>query len=229
MTMRGVRVRCPNPACRTELELPPDRLGKNEPCPSCGQVITVVPIALREQATAERTAASGAVERCTMPVVLLLENIRSLWNVGSMFRSADGAGAEEIWLCGYTGRPPRDEITKTALGAESVVPWREAATATQAIDELRSRGYSIVSLERTERSVPLAGAPVRFPCGLLVGNEVAGLSEEALSRSDMVCHLPMHGLKSSLNVAVAAGIALYELRRAAEQSGKPLTESQNRQ
>jgi tRNA G18 (ribose-2'-O)-methylase SpoU len=202
----------------------PDRLGKNLPCPACGQVITVVPIALREQATAER-AGSRNVERRTMPVSLLLENVRSLWNVGSMFRSADGAGVDRVWLCGYTGRPPRDEIAKTALGAEAVVPWSEAAGATEAIERLRGEGRAIVALERTPGSRPLAAAPVAFPCALLVGNEVAGLSEEALAGADMVCHLPMHGLKSSLNVAVAAGVALYELRRAAEAAGAAATET----
>jgi len=154
-----------------------------------------------------------------MPVAVVLENVRSLWNVGSIFRTADGAGAEELWLCGYTGCPPRPEISKTALGAELFVPWRHVPTARDAIAELRSRGRTILALERLERSVPLEGAPVRFPCALLLGNEVAGLSPEVLSSADLVCHIPMHGVKESLNVAVAAGVALYELRRAARLAG----------
>ena len=140
-----------------------------------------------------------------MPVAVLLENIRSLWNVGSVFRTSDAAGVEEIWLTGYTGRPPRDEITKTALGAEEVVPWREAATALEAVEGLREAGFCIVALEKTEQSVPLAEAEIAFPC--------------ALEAADVICHLPMHGLKSSLNVAVAAGVAMYEIRRKAERAG----------
>jgi 23S rRNA (guanosine2251-2'-O)-methyltransferase len=220
-----VRVRCPNPACRAEIELPPARLGKNEPCQGCGQVITVVPIALRENAARERAAVErarrgGGPGRYTMPVAVLLENIRSLWNVGSIFRTADAAGVEELWLVGITGRPPREEISKTALGAEEAVRWREAATAPEAVGSLRDGGRLVIALERTSTSVPLAGAEVRFPCALLLGNEVAGLSAEAIEAADIVCHIPMHGVKSSLNVAVAAGVALYELRRAAERSGR---------
>jgi tRNA G18 (ribose-2'-O)-methylase SpoU len=151
-----------------------------------------------------------------MPVSVVLENIRSLWNVGSIFRTSDAAGVEEIWLAGYTGRPPRDEIAKTALGAEKIVPWREAATALDAVDELRRGGRLVVALEKADASVPLAEAELRFPCALLLGNEVAGLTDGVLRAADLVCHLPMHGLKSSLNVAVAAGVALYEIRRAAD-------------
>jgi 23S rRNA (guanosine2251-2'-O)-methyltransferase len=215
----AVRVRCPNPACAAELAVAPERLGKNQPCPACGQVITVVPIALRERAHQERTRTANDLERNCMPLVLVLENIRSLWNVGSIFRSADGAGVQEIWLCGYTGRPPRDEISKTALGAELTVPWHEAARAADAASALRSRGFHIVALEATRDSSPLAKAAPEFPCALLVGNEVAGLTEEALSLASAAYHIPMHGLKSSLNVAVATGIAVYQLRLAAERAG----------
>jgi 23S rRNA (guanosine2251-2'-O)-methyltransferase len=217
-----VRVRCPNPECRVEFGLAAARLGKSHPCPRCGQVITVVPIAVRERASAERAAAERAragserLARDTMPVSVVLENIRSLWNVGSIFRTSDAAGVEEVILAGYTGRPPRDEIAKTALGAEKVVPWREAATALDAVDELRRQGRLVVALEKTDASVPLAEAELRFPCALVLGNEVAGLTDEVLRAADLVCHLPMHGLKSSLNVAVAAGVALYEIRRAAD-------------
>ncbi len=220
-----VRVRCPNPSCRAELSLPPGRLGKNDPCPECGQVITVVPVAVRERAAAERARAErarkerGDLARSAMPVALVLENIRSLWNVGSIFRSADAAGAEELWLTGFTGRPPRAQITKTALGADEVVPWREAATALDAVEALRAQGRSIAALEKNESSVDIARAGIAFPCALVVGNEVAGVSLEVLDVADLVCHLPMHGLKGSLNVAVAAGVALYELRRRAEAAG----------
>jgi tRNA G18 (ribose-2'-O)-methylase SpoU len=154
-----------------------------------------------------------------MPVVAVLENIRSLWNVGSIFRSADAAGVEALVLAGFTGRPPRDEISKTALGAEESVAWGEAASAAEAAGRLRADGRFVIALERTDSSVPLAEADVRFPAALVLGNEVAGLGEEALAGADLVCHIPMHGVKGSLNVAVAAGVAFYELRRAAERAG----------
>jgi len=218
-----VRVRCPNPACGAELRLPTERLGKNEPCPECGQVITVVPLAFREGKAAERAAAElsrdGPPVRGTMPVVAILENIRSLWNVGSVFRSADAAGIEKLLLAGFTGRPPRAEISKTALGAEESVPWGEAASAAEAVKRLRAEGRFVIALERTSASVPLDEAEFRFPCALILGNEVAGLGPEVLAASDLVCHIPMHGVKKSLNVAVAAGVAFYALRRAAERAG----------
>jgi tRNA G18 (ribose-2'-O)-methylase SpoU len=154
-----------------------------------------------------------------MPVVAVLENIRSLWNVGSVFRSADAAGLESLVLAGFTGRPPRAEISKTALGAEESVPWDEAASAAEAVGRFRAEGRFVIALERTGASVPVAEAEVRFPCAVLLGNEVSGLGEEALARADLVCHIPMHGVKGSLNVAVAAGVAFYELRRLAERAG----------
>ncbi len=218
-----VRVRCPNPACGAELALAPERLGKNEPCPECGQVITVVPLAFREGGAAERAAAerAGAGDRVrrTMPVVAVLENIRSLWNVGSVFRSADAAGLESLVLAGFTGRPPRDGISKTALGAEESVPWDEAASAAEAIGRFRAEGRFVIALERTASSVAVSEADVSFPCAILLGNEISGLGDEALAGADLVCHIPMHGIKGSLNVAVAAGVAFYELRRAAERAG----------
>jgi tRNA G18 (ribose-2'-O)-methylase SpoU len=154
-----------------------------------------------------------------MPVVAVLENIRSLWNVGSIFRSADAAGVERLVLAGFTGRPPRDEIAKTALGAEESVAWGEAESAAEAARSLRADGRFVIALERTPSSAALAEADVRLPAALLLGNEVAGLGEEALAGADTVCHIPMHGVKGSLNVAVAAGVAFYELRRAAERAG----------
>jgi len=218
-----VRVRCPNPACGAELRLSPERLGKNEPCPECGQVITVVPLAFREGKVAELAAAersrNGSPVRGTMPVVAILENIRSLWNVGSIFRSADAAGIERLLLAGFTGRPPRAEISKTALGAEDSVPWGEAASAAEAVKRLRAEGRFIIALERAPTSVPIDDAEFRFPAALVLGNEVAGLGPEVMAASDLVCHIPMHGVKESLNVAVAAGVAFYAMRRAAEGVG----------
>jgi 23S rRNA (guanosine2251-2'-O)-methyltransferase len=233
-----VSVRCPNPACRARLSLPASRLGRNEPCPSCGQVITVVPIAFQERAATERAralsisssrggllrerldaCASAESRHDLMPVAVVLENVRSLWNVGSIFRTADAMGVEEIWLTGFTGRPPRKEISKTALGAEEAVPWRQAPGAAEAVETLRAAGRAIVALETAADAVDIRQADVRFPCAVLLGHEVAGLSDSALALADIVCRIPMHGIKGSLNVAVAAGVALWELRCQAEKRG----------
>jgi len=145
------------------------------------------------------------------PVALLLENIRSLYNVGSMFRTADGALVEKIYLCGYTGYPPRKEIDKTALGSTLSVPWEYRPDPLETAALLRRRGCQIVCLEHTDRSFPYDGAPYRFPLCLVLGNEVEGVSRELVAASDMAVEIPMYGVKQSLNVAVACGIMAYHL------------------
>jgi len=143
--------------------------------------------------------------------VAVLDNIRSLHNVGSIFRTADGAGVEKLYLCGMTGRPPRPEIRKAALGAEETVPW-EYFTGTQiAVDQLRRKGYSLVALENSANSIDYRRAKYSFPLALIVGHEFNGISPEILRHCDQVIALPMRGKKVSLNVAVAFGIAAYEI------------------
>jgi 23S rRNA (guanosine2251-2'-O)-methyltransferase len=153
-------------------------------------------------------------------VVGLLDNIRSLWNVGSIFRSADGAGVDALFLCGFTGTPPRKEIAKTSLGAEDHVPWFFSRTTAQLLPVLKQQGLLIVGLEfiddeHLQTSVDLREAigsgKLTFPLCLCVGNEVNGLSAETLADCDVICHLPMRGFKDSLNVAVAFGIAAYQI------------------
>lgn len=142
---------------------------------------------------------------------LLTHNIRSLWNVGSLFRTCDGMGVEKIYLTGYTGVPPRKEITKTALGADEFVEWEHHDEPMHVIEDLKKQGFQIVSLEQTEKSVPLSEFEPQFPLCLLLGNELAGVREDLLAASDAVIEIPMRGEKESLNVAVAAGIALHSL------------------
>jgi tRNA G18 (ribose-2'-O)-methylase SpoU len=152
-------------------------------------------------------------------VIALVEDVRSLWNVGSIFRTADGAGIKSLYLTGITGCPPRKEIKKVSLGAEDSVKWRYHWSALAVLSKLKARGVFLVGLERTPESIPLhefvAGKHSNITDGqclcLIVGNEVTGLSQETLSVCDIVCDLPMHGSKESLNVAVAFGIAAYML------------------
>lgn len=143
---------------------------------------------------------------------LLAHNVRSLWNVGSFFRTCDALQVEHLHLTGYTGHPPRKEITKTALGAEEWLPWDHASDPLPVLRHLREDGWQLVALELTPDAVALdAFSPSDKLC-LLVGHEREGVSDQMLSLCDRVIQIPMLGRKESLNVAVAAGIALYRLR-----------------
>jgi tRNA G18 (ribose-2'-O)-methylase SpoU len=145
-------------------------------------------------------------------IVLLLQNIRSLHNVGSLFRSADVFGIEKIYLCGYTGTPPRKEISKVALGAEEWIPWEHAARTHTVVERLRGDGYQIVALETGIPSVSLSDTSFSDKVAMIVGNEVTGITAPIVRRADLVVQIPMHGKKESLNVSVAGGVALYALR-----------------
>ncbi len=148
----------------------------------------------------------------TQALYVVCHNIRSLHNVGSIFRTADGAGVTKLYLCGYTGYPPRKEIRKVALGAENTVPWEHHYQTWRVLDRLKAQGVQIIALENNiPGSVDYREVRPRFPLALLLGNEVEGLSPGLLKRADVVMHLPMHGTKESLNVAVAFGIAAYKL------------------
>ncbi len=143
----------------------------------------------------------------------VLDNVRSLHNVGSIFRTADGAGVEKLYLCGMTGTPPRAEIRKAALGAEETVAWQYFTTTREALQHFRAEGYQLVALERAENSIDFRAAQYKFPLALIVGHEFEGLAPEILSECDLVVSLPMRGRKQSLNVAVAFGVAAYEIAR----------------
>jgi tRNA G18 (ribose-2'-O)-methylase SpoU len=159
-------------------------------------------------------------------MVCLLEDVRSLWNVGSIFRSADGAGFSKLLLCGITGSPPRKEIAKTSLGAEDSVPWQCYTHSLAVLTQLKAKGFMIVGLERCEGSTLLSdaitGGIIKRPLCLVVGNEVTGISQETLSMCDRICHLPMRGIKESLNVAVAFGIAAYLVSDGVRDKQQPI-------
>ena len=150
-----------------------------------------------------------SVER--FPIYVLLDNIRSLHNVGSIFRSADAARVSRLYLCGITGVPPRPEIGKTALGATETVPWEYRKDAAAVLDELRDQNCRIVALEHTDRSVAHRKARYDFPCCLVIGNEVWGVQEELLEKTDLAVEIPMYGSKHSLNVSVAFGVAMDQI------------------
>jgi len=145
-------------------------------------------------------------------LVLVLDNIRSLYNVGSMFRSADGFGVSKIYLCGITGTPEQHGVQKVALGAERTVLWEHRARTWSVVEELRRRGFRVVGLERARGAAALPGVRERSPLALVVGNEIRGLTPALQRRLDAVLEIPMLGAKNSFNVAVACGIALYHLR-----------------
>jgi len=145
------------------------------------------------------------------PVSVAIENIRSLYNVGSIFRTSDGAFIEKLYLCGYTGYPPRKEIDKTALGSVESVNWEHNENTIEVIRGLKSSGHHIVALEHTDRSVPYNRADYQFPMCLVLGNEVEGMSEEIVAESDFSIDIPMYGIKQSLNVSVAYGVVIYHI------------------
>jgi len=159
------------------------------------------------------TAAKAYDHIDKLPVSLLLDNIRSMYNVGSFFRTADGAGVESLYLSGITARPPKSAITKTALGAEDAVPWHPSDNAIETVDTLRTRGYEIAAIETAVTAVDLYDWQPKWPVLLLFGHEVDGIGDDLLNRCDTFVRLPMLGVKHSLNVSNAAAIVLYELLR----------------
>jgi len=142
---------------------------------------------------------------------VICDNIRSLENIGSIFRTADALGAVKIYLCGICGTPPNPKISKTALGAEKNIPWEYAKQTGRLIDKLKNRGIEIVALEQHKNSVDYAKYRPSFPVALIVGNEVKGISSKILQKCDKIIELPMRGKKESLNVSVAFGIAGYKI------------------
>lgn len=160
------------------------------------------------------TRAAGSYEGiAALPAVIVLDNIRSLYNVGAFFRIADATRVEKLWLCGITGRPPHRGISKTALGAEERVAWEGAAEAGQVIERMREGSCEIAAVETTVHSVDLFDWAPCFPVCLVFGNEVEGIRPEVLERCDTHIRIPMLGTKQSLNVATAGGVVVYELLR----------------
>lgn len=155
-----------------------------------------------------------------LPISILVENVRSVHNVGSIFRSADGFGAEMVYLTGYTAYPPREDLHKTALGSEDSVPWEYHEDPIKLAIDLEKKGVNLALIEQTYSSAPLYDIDWEFPICFIVGNEVDGVSEELAALCSMHAEIPMKGIKQSLNVSVATGIIGYEIARKYEIKAK---------
>ena len=149
----------------------------------------------------------------TLPVQVILHDVRSLYNVGAFFRTADAVRLEQICLSGITGHPPHREIAKTALGAQDHVRWSRSSDTLGYIETLRNLEFEVAAVETSSTAVDLFDWQPRFPVALLFGHEVNGLDEALLAGCDTHVRLPMRGVKHSLNVATAGGVVLYELLR----------------
>lgn len=147
------------------------------------------------------------------PIVLIAHNIRSIWNIGTLFRTGDAFGVEHIHLTGYTAQPPRKEISKTALGAEVWIPWSYTKDPLEVIQKRRAEGFIIIALEKNDRSIAIDTLRSDKPICMIIGHEVLGVNADLLAASDAVVHINMQGKKESLNVSVATGIALYALQQ----------------
>jgi len=148
-----------------------------------------------------------------LPVTVILDNVRSLYNVGAFFRTADAVRAESIVLAGITPTPEDPRIAKTALGAERSVAWSKSASAAASADELRARGFEIAAIETSLHAVDLYDWQPRFPVAVVFGHEVEGIAQALLERCDVHVRIPALGAKGSINVATAGGVVLYELLR----------------
>ncbi|MBQ2878215.1 MAG: RNA methyltransferase [Bacteroidaceae bacterium] len=150
-----------------------------------------------------------------LPLTIVLDNIRSLHNVGSVFRTSDAFRVERVLLCGITAVPPSSDIHKTALGAEDVVPWQYFADTMQAVDELRLHGYEIFAIEQVQESIPLQSFVVennrRY--AVILGNEVKGVQQQVVDACNGSIEIPQFGTKHSLNVSVTAGMVIWEFAR----------------
>lgn len=144
---------------------------------------------------------------------IIIDNVRSAYNVGSFFRTADGAGGTKLYLCGFTPFPPNPKLEKTALGSISSVPWAHYRTTLDAIEDVHRQRIPVYAVEYTQNSIDYRSIHYHFPAAFVLGNEVHGVSDFVLDRADQIIHVPMRGMKSSLNVATVAGIIVYEASR----------------
>ncbi|MFA6098995.1 MAG: RNA methyltransferase [Patescibacteria group bacterium] len=144
-------------------------------------------------------------------LVLVLHNIRSRFNVGAIFRTADAAGIDKLYLTGITPAPPHPKIEKVSLGAEQFIPYEKHRQTSRLLKKLKLGGYQIIALEQSRRSISYFQYRPHFPLALIIGNEVTGLPDSILKLCHKVIEIPMHGRKESLNVAIATGIVIFDI------------------
>lgn len=168
-----------------------------------------------------RVSAEEFRKQAKMPLMLVVDNVRSQGNIGSLFRTADCFAAEGIVLCGISATPPSTEIHKTALGAEDSVAWQHFDTTAAALAHLRSQGYKIICLEQVSGSTALQDFVAEPGCryALVVGNEVDGVAQDIVDSADIVLEIPQSGTKHSLNVTISASLAMWEFYKASDVVG----------
>jgi len=158
-------------------------------------------------------------EESRHPVYVIAHNIRSLFNVGSIFRTSDALRVKKLYLTGYTAHPPRDEIEKVALGSTVTVPWEHRDDIFEVIDILKNNHVSVIALEHTDESRDFQQYNYNFPVGIILGNEYDGLPGDVVEKLNLAVEIPMYGKKQSLNVATSFGVIGYELIRQLKQKG----------
>ncbi len=159
----------------------------------------------------KRTSPEDFLERDRNPIYVILDNLRSAYNVGAIFRTCDAFMVEKIFLCGITSHPPNAKLKKTAMTSEMYVPWEYEREAIEIIQRFQNDEIKVYGCERTEKSISLRGLQCPLPCGFVFGHEAEGVSPEALEACDEIIEIPMMGFKNSLNVATSVGIVLYEI------------------
>lgn len=195
--------------------MPSIRLGRNVYCPSCGVRMTARPLEVESRLRERQRRLTGGdgAPVARLPFTVLVDNVRSLWNVGSIFRTADACGVEKLLLTGITGCPPQARIAKTALGAEEAVAWDYRADPLEALEEICAKGVTPVAIETSTQAVSIDQVDWPAHLCLVVGNEVAGVTPPLLDACPCHVSIPMLGVKESFNVAVAFGIAAYHAAR----------------
>ncbi len=161
----------------------------------------------------DRTPEEGPALDRPHPIVGVLDNIRSAFNVGSIFRTSEAAGLAELVLCGITPYPPNEKLDRTALGTAFRVPWRHAVSTLEAVRDLRGRGFTVLAFELCPEAVPIRQVTFPRPVALVFGHEVDGVGREVLGETDGIIEIPLYGRKNSLNVATTFGIAVFEVLR----------------
>lgn len=215
-----IESKCPH--CSEQSSWKNSRWGENARCPSCRKVITIVPEEMYRTLENERERLRNS-KRQTIPVQLLLENVRSAYNVGSILRTADGCGISRIYLCGITPEGNNVKVSKTALGAEQSVPSEKHPAAPPLAERFKEEGCTVYALENCAGAADLFSLTLCFPAVFMLGNELSGLSPETIAAADQAVSIPMLGIKQSLNVASAAAVcgylALFQYRR--KEAGNP--------